>query len=49
MNFVRLNEIFCKQVVSDIGKLHKHQHIFLKEFQCSTSVFVDVFLQDYHM
>ena len=33
MNFARLNEIFCKQVVSEIGKLHKHQHVFLMEFQ----------------
>ena len=32
MNFGRLNEIFCKQVVSEIGKLHTHQHVFLMEF-----------------
>ena len=32
MNFARLNEIFCKQVVSETGKLHAHQHIFLMEF-----------------
>ena len=33
MNFARLNKIFCKQVVSEIGKLHKHQPVFLTEFQ----------------
>ena len=32
INSARLNEIFCKQV-SEIGKLHKYQHIFLMEFQ----------------
>ena len=32
MNFPRLKEIVCKQVVSEIGKFYKHQHIFLMEF-----------------
>ena len=36
-NFARLNEIFCKQVVSEMKN------------ECSASVFIDVFLQDYHM
>ena len=33
MNFPRLNEMFCKHVASEIGKLHKHQYVFLMEFQ----------------
>ena len=32
MNLARLKEIFCKQVVSETGKLHTHQRIFLMEF-----------------
>ena len=33
MNFARLNEIFCKQVASEIEKLHKHQHVLFTELQ----------------
>ena len=71
MNFTRLNEIFCKEVVNELEKIHKHRHVFVLEpqwfmywtpplsaivyeqhfhiLECSTSIFVHVFLQDYHM
>ena len=48
MNFARLKEIFCKQVVSETGKLHIHQQIFLMEFPVVNVLDTTIFSHCHH-
>ena len=46
MNFARLNEIFCKQVVSEIGRLHKHHKhgLYTRHHHCQPLSTSNIFL-----